>query len=119
MVAVTERHLSQWRPGQELDMSAEMLRWRDIRPSVFEYLPFGAGPRMCLGITFALQEMSLMLALIVQRFRLQLVGNQDISHAMHAVILGPRRLVMKVHAQDRAFTVPPRIRGTVHELVEL
>jgi Cytochrome P450 len=38
----------------------------------FTYLPFGAGPRKCIGSTFALQEATLVLASIVKRFRFQL-----------------------------------------------
>ena len=38
----------------------------------FAYLPFGAGPRKCIGSTFALQEATLVLASIVKRFRFQL-----------------------------------------------
>jgi cytochrome P450 len=38
----------------------------------FAYLPFGAGPRKCIGSTFALQEATLVLAVIVKHFRFQL-----------------------------------------------
>lgn len=38
----------------------------------FAYLPFGAGPRKCIGATFALQEATLVLAAIVKHFRLEL-----------------------------------------------
>ena len=38
----------------------------------FAYLPFGAGPRKCIGSTFALQEATLVLASIVKRFSFQL-----------------------------------------------
>ncbi|HXN66074.1 MAG TPA: cytochrome P450 [Bradyrhizobium sp.] len=34
----------------------------------FAYLPFGAGPRKCIGSTFALQEATLVLAAIVRHF---------------------------------------------------
>src|SRR5205823_6406466 len=38
----------------------------------FAYLPFGAGPRKCIGSTFALQEATLVLATIVKPFCFQL-----------------------------------------------
>jgi cytochrome P450 len=38
----------------------------------FAYIPFGAGPRICIGAAFAMTEAMLILALIAQRFSLRL-----------------------------------------------
>ena len=38
----------------------------------FAYLPFGAGPRICIGAAFAMAEAMLILATIAQRYRLRL-----------------------------------------------
>ena len=38
----------------------------------FAYIPFGAGPRICIGAAFAMTEATLMLATIAQRYRLHL-----------------------------------------------
>ncbi|RDL49468.1 putative cytochrome P450 132 [Ensifer sp. M14] len=35
----------------------------------FQYLPFGAGPRICIGATFALQEAVIALAVLMHSFR--------------------------------------------------
>jgi cytochrome P450 len=37
----------------------------------FQYLPFGAGPRVCIGATFALQEAVIALAILLHRFRFE------------------------------------------------
>jgi cytochrome P450 len=55
----------------------------------FGYLPFSAGPRACIGNGFALMEAQLVLASIVQRFRLDLVPGHPVE--LHpAVTLRPR-----------------------------
>jgi cytochrome P450 len=38
----------------------------------FAYLPFGAGPRTCIGSSFALQEAMVVLATLVHRFHMEL-----------------------------------------------
>ena len=45
------------------------------------YFPFGAGPRVCIGNTFAQAEVPLLLAMITQRFQLQLVPTHRVSIA--------------------------------------
>ncbi|HMK70023.1 MAG TPA: cytochrome P450 [Xanthobacteraceae bacterium] len=38
----------------------------------YAYIPFGAGPRICIGAAFAIEEALLILATIAQRYRLRL-----------------------------------------------
>jgi cytochrome P450 len=44
----------------------------------FAYFPFGGGPRACVGASFATMELVLLLAMIVQRFRLSLPAQSDV-----------------------------------------
>jgi cytochrome P450 len=41
----------------------------------FQYLPFGAGPRVCIGATFALQEAVIALAVLMKRYRFDVTEN--------------------------------------------
>lgn len=45
----------------------------------FAYMPFGGGPRLCIGNAFARMEAALILATIAQRFRFTLVPGQKIT----------------------------------------
>jgi unspecific monooxygenase len=48
------------------------------QPDRFAYLPFGVGPRVCIGAHFALVEATLALAKIVANFRIELLSTQPV-----------------------------------------
>jgi cytochrome P450 len=52
----------------------------DARPR-FGYIPFGAGPRICIGAAFALTEAVVLLAALAQRYRPQLVRGEEVEPA--------------------------------------
>jgi cytochrome P450 len=52
---------------------------RAARIPRFGYIPFSQGPRVCIGNGFALMEAQLVLASIVQRFRLELVPGHPVE----------------------------------------
>jgi cytochrome P450 len=47
--------------------------------SRFSYLPFGAGPHVCIGAAFAMTEATLILATLAQRFQLRLVSGHPVE----------------------------------------
>lgn len=47
-------------------------------PDRFAYLPFGVGPRVCIGAHFALVEATLALAKIIAAFRVELLDKQPV-----------------------------------------
>ncbi|NJK33184.1 MAG: cytochrome P450, partial [Deltaproteobacteria bacterium] len=65
----------------------------------YVYIPFGGGPRVCIGNAFALLEAKLALATLVQRFRFELIPGQDLRPDA-AITLRPRAgLRMRVIAR--------------------
>jgi cytochrome P450 len=57
-------------------------RWADDlmkRLPKFAYFPFGGGPRVCIGNTFAQIEATLVLATIAQRFRFQRASDAEVK----------------------------------------
>ena len=52
----------------------------------FAYLPFGAGPRVCIGATFALQEAMIVLATIMRHFHLRPVASHSVRPIQHITL---------------------------------
>jgi cytochrome P450 len=68
---VLHRHRALWTRPDHFDPSRFLDGARE-KVDRFAYLPFGAGPRVCIGAAFAQQEASIILATIVRHFRLEL-----------------------------------------------
>jgi cytochrome P450 len=93
-------------------------RWRTLNPSPYAFLPFGAGPRMCVGATFALQTLKIALAVILQRYRLEVIPDARIDRQVTTTLWPKHGLPMRLHRQDRCFSSTP-VCGNIHEMVEL
>jgi len=68
---VLHRHRTLWEQPDRFD-PRRFLPERRAAMTRYAYLPFGAGPRTCIGSSFALQEATLLLAVLVQRFDMRL-----------------------------------------------
>ena len=75
---VMHRDPEYWKDPEKFDpdrFSSEKAKDR----SRYIYFPFGGGPRFCIGSTFALMEMQLLVATIAQQFRLKLSSGHKVE----------------------------------------
>lgn len=74
---VLHRHRALWDRPNSFDPHRFLGRGRESIDR-FAYLPFGAGPRVCIGATFALQEASIMVAALMQHFNFALAPGHTV-----------------------------------------
>lgn len=67
-----------WKNPEEFDPH-RFDKERERKRHTFAYLPFGGGPRICLGNNFAMMEAVFILAMTVQKFKLNLTTKQEIK----------------------------------------
>ncbi len=75
---VLHRHTKLWDDPERFDperFSPDRSRGR----SSFAYLPFGLGPRVCVGARFAITETMLIVATVAQSYRLRLVPGHRVE----------------------------------------
>jgi cytochrome P450 len=65
----------------------------------FAWFPFGGGPRLCIGSSFALMESRLVLAMVAQRFRFERVPGDEVE-LLASITLRPKHGV-KVRLRAR------------------
>jgi cytochrome P450 len=88
-------------------------RWLGAARGPYEYLPFSAGPRRCLGASFALMEIRLVLAAILRRFVLAPPRGARIDRG-GLMLCEPRHgMPMVVGQRDRRPATASPVRGNV------
>ncbi|MDQ3911883.1 MAG: cytochrome P450 [Actinomycetota bacterium] len=75
---VTHRNPLYWEDPEAFDPERFDEELPTGRPE-FAYLPFGGGPRKCIGDRFALTEGVLILATVAQRYNLRLVSGRKVA----------------------------------------
>jgi cytochrome P450 len=63
------------------------------------WLPFGVGPHSCIGRTLGLLETRVILAMLVQRYRVELVGEAPLLLSA-GITLRPRRLRLRLQSRS-------------------
>ncbi|TNE68109.1 MAG: cytochrome P450 [Bacteroidetes bacterium] len=74
------RNPKYWPDPEKFDPSRFTKEEIKKRPA-FTYLPFGGGPRLCIGANFAMMEMQMALARMIQRFDFELIPDRPVELA--------------------------------------
>jgi cytochrome P450 len=93
-------------------------RWSEIDPNQYEYMPFSAGPRMCIGAMFATQLLKISLATMLQQFRFTVVPETRIDRIVRITMQPRQGLPMIISRNDRQFAASP-VQGQIREMVTL
>lgn len=93
-------------------------RWLTIQPSPYEYLPFGAGPRICIGAAFATTTIKIALSTILQRFNLNLLPGTHINRRVTITLSPKNGLPVEIQPLGPSPEFVP-VRGNIHEMVQL
>jgi cytochrome P450 len=86
---ITQRHPKWWQEPDAFRPERFAPENSAARPR-YAYLPFGAGPRTCIGLNFAMTEILVALTLILQRFRITLAIDPATVRPDPSVTLQPR-----------------------------
>jgi cytochrome P450 len=73
-IYLTHRHPDFWPDAERFDPERFSSANKKGREN-WAYIPFSGGPRVCIGNTFSLVETTVLLAMLVQRFSFERVGN--------------------------------------------
>jgi cytochrome P450 len=90
-------------------------RFLERQFSPFEYLPFGAGSRRCIGLAFAQFEMKVALANILSSVKLALADNREVRPTRRGLVTAPAGSIRLVVTGERhkKEQVPQVVASTV------
>lgn len=74
----THRNSGVWDAPERFDPDRFAPEKRNDQPA-FSYLPFGGGPRLCIGNNFAMMEMQLVLAQMLRHFDIEAPAGQEVT----------------------------------------
>jgi cytochrome P450 len=98
---VLHRHRSLWDQPERFDPDRFSPERSEGRPR-FAYMPFGGGPRICIGAQLAMTEATLILATLAQRFRPRLKTPQAVKLSARITLAPEGGLKMRLERRPDA-----------------
>lgn len=91
-------------------------RWLSIHPSAYEYMPFSAGPRYCIGTSLAMMQLKIALTMLLKRYRFTLKPGTRVDCVGFNSIRPKHGLPMVLHQPDEEIR-PTAFQGNVRKIV--
>ncbi len=96
---ILHRHRALWNRPNSFDPNRFIGGARETIDR-YAYLPFGAGPRICIGATFALQEAAIMVATLMRHFDLTLLPGHRVWPVLKVTLRPKGGLPMTVRRRQ-------------------
>jgi cytochrome P450 len=94
-------------------------RWEGLDPGPYAYSPFSVGPRMCIGAAFAIMEIKIVLAMLLQRYRFELASRR-VDRFISITLTPKGGLFMTLRSPGAGFErASPGFRGNVREMLQV
>ncbi len=89
-------------------------RFLDKQPGTYTWIPFGGGRRRCLGASFAIEEMKIVLRAVFERFTLAPAGALPETTRRRGITYTPSRAAtVTLHARAPAVSEAPALAASV------
>lgn len=95
-------------------------RWETINPTAYEYIPFSTGIRSCVGMPLALMEIPIIIAMVFQKFRLELSSSANVIPHIGLTMSPKHGMPMIVQPRDNNYNAGVgNVKGTIHKYIDL
>ena len=93
-------------------------RWKNVQPSLWQYLPFGAGSRYCVAANYATVLLKVCLSLVIRKFEYSLPKNSRID-CKTRIVLRPKGIVkLNIHRNGH-HPGKTNVRGKFNQMIQL
>ncbi len=96
-IYVIHRHTRRWENPDAFDPT-RFAPERESKIPRYQYMPFGAGPRICIGMSFAMIEATAILATMLQQVRFETVAGHEPTPIARVTLLPSGGMPLKVFA---------------------
>jgi cytochrome P450 len=91
-------------------------RWLSIHPSAYEFMPFSAGPRYCIGTSLALMQLKIALTILFKRYRFALKPGTKVD-CVGFNSIRPKHGLPMILRQPGEECQPTEFKGNVRKIV--